>query len=382
MSTQPTQLPPLALYVHIPWCIRKCPYCDFNSHEVKEEIPVKAYIEALKTDLENDRHMSQGRRFESIFFGGGTPSLMPASAIGEIIQAANNIVGIHTHAEITLEANPGTVEHHDFAELRGTGVNRLSVGVQSFDAKQLKTLGRIHSPDEVYRAVERAKSGGFDNFNLDLMHGLPGQSTKQALSDITQAISLQPQHISWYQLTIEQNTEFFSRPPTLPHEDTLHDIMEEGMQLLANHGYQQYEVSAYAKSGKQSQHNLNYWKFGDYMAIGAGAHGKITTGAAQCFRYRKTRLPKDYLNNSRPFTAHQENVGSENLPLEFMMNALRLNAGVEREIFIQRTGLALKSIETPLADLQRKGLIEPSSTHITPTKLGRLFLNTVLEAFS
>ncbi len=374
-------LPPLSLYIHIPWCVRKCPYCDFNSHEVRDEIPVAAYVNALREDLLADAAMAQGREITSIFFGGGTPSLFPAQAIGEILSHVNAIVGIAADAEITLEANPGTVEHHSFADLRACGVNRLSIGVQSFHDNQLKTLGRIHAADEAIAAIKRAQTEGFDNINIDLMHGLPEQSLSAAQADLEQAIALAPQHISWYQLTIEQNTEFFSKPPRLPEEETLLEIMDAGMALLDKAGFAQYEVSAFARPGRSSQHNLNYWRFGDYMAIGAGAHGKITYADRQTIeRYRKTRLPKDYLDSQRSFTAGSEAVHPENLPLEFMMNALRLNAGCTPELFEARCGLPSDSLDAPLDSLRARGLIEPGP-EIRPTALGRRFLNSILEAF-
>ncbi len=375
--------PPLSLYIHIPWCVRKCPYCDFNSHQSDTELPIDDYVTALIQDLKNDRDFAYGRKLDSIFFGGGTPSLFPASAIKRIIDSAEALIGFQADIEITLEANPGTVEHHDFSELRDTGVNRLSLGVQSFNPQHLNALGRIHSSKEAANAVERAQAGGFDNINIDLMHGLPGQTLEQARSDLEHAFTLAPQHISWYQLTIEQNTEFFSKPPTLPQEDTLIDIMEMGMEVLTNAGYQQYEVSAFARPNQQATHNRNYWQFGDYLAIGAGAHGKITPENDEpTFRYRKTRQPNAYLDPSRDFTAHQAPIEDDNIALEFMMNALRLNEGVTLSLFEARTGLHRTEIATQLNTLQQKGLLEPSNNAIIPSPTGRLFLNTLLESFT
>ncbi|WP_086929567.1 radical SAM family heme chaperone HemW [Agarilytica rhodophyticola] len=376
------QLPPLSLYVHIPWCVRKCPYCDFNSHVAKTEIPTDDYVKALADDLNNDKEMAQGRPITSIFFGGGTPSLLPNSAIASIIDMVDNTIGIDIQAEITLEANPGTVEYHDFSALRNTGVNRLSLGVQSFNSSHLQRLGRIHSAQEAESAINRAVAGGFSNFNIDLMHGLPQQSVPQAISDLNRAISLQPTHLSWYQLTIEQNTEFYSKPPALPQEDLLLDIFQQGQQTLTDAGYKQYEVSAYAKSSKASRHNMNYWQFGDYMAIGAGAHGKVSMPQEQrIFRYRKTRLPKDYLAKNKRYTAHTENIASENLTLEFMMNALRLNDGIELSIYSERTGLKKENIMPKLKKLTAKGLLLDDQHRIIPSSLGRNFLNTLLESF-
>ncbi|MFL0800234.1 MAG: radical SAM family heme chaperone HemW [Agarilytica sp.] len=376
-------LPPLSLYIHIPWCVRKCPYCDFNSHQSKSALPIDDYVKALAQDLENDQGLAHGRKLDSIFFGGGTPSLFPASAIKQIIDSAKSLIGFERDIEITLEANPGTVEHHDFSELRATGVNRLSLGIQSFSPQHLKSLGRIHSDKEATDAVARAQAGGFDNINIDLMHGLPDQTLEQARQDLEHAFALAPQHISWYQLTIEQNTEFFSRPPTLPQEDTLIDIMEMGLEALTHSGYEQYEVSAFGRPDRQSRHNLNYWQFGDYLAIGAGAHGKITSPTDPLpFRYRKTRQPNAYLDTNRDFTAHQAPIALDNIPLEFMMNALRLNEGVPVSLFEQRAGLSVSTITPQLLALQREGLLEVNNDTIIPTANGRLFLNTLLERFA
>ncbi len=331
--------------------------------------------------MRNDAAMAQGRKITSIFFGGGTPSLFPAEAIGEILADVASVVGIDDNAEITLEANPGTVEHHNFADLHQCGVNRLSIGVQSFNDHQLKTLGRIHAADEAIHAIKRAQDAGFNNINIDLMHGLPEQSVNDAKADLEQALALAPQHISWYQLTIEQNTEFFSRPPRLPEEETLVDIMEAGLALLENAGFHQYEVSAFAKKGQQSQHNLNYWRFGDYLAIGAGAHGKITYPQKNNIeRFRKTRLPENYLDSNKTFTANNKSIAPENRALEFMMNALRLNDGFTPSIFESRSGLAFETIHTTLSQLHQRGLMELSPT-IRPTAMGRRFLNSILEAF-
>ncbi|MET0355328.1 MAG: radical SAM family heme chaperone HemW, partial [Cellvibrio sp.] len=269
-------LPPLSLYIHIPWCIRKCPYCDFNSHQANNNIPEAEYVSALRFDLQQDVVLAQGRKLTSIFFGGGTPSMLSAKAIAQIVKDAQTIIGFEPEIEITLEANPGTFEQEKFSGFRAAGINRLSIGIQSFNDTQLKLLGRVHGSDEALRAVDVARKAGFDNINLDLMHGLPEQSVMGAKADLAQAIALAPEHISWYQLTIEKNTEFYSAPPVLPVEDTLADIQDEGQVMLAQAGYEQYEISAYAKNKKRARHNINYWEFGDYLGIGAGAHGKIT----------------------------------------------------------------------------------------------------------
>lgn len=388
-------LPPLALYVHVPWCIRKCPYCDFNSHQAGEDIPEAEYVRALRFDLEQDKLLAQGRKLTSIFFGGGTPSMLSADAIAQIIKDAAEVIGFEDGIEITLEANPGTFEQEKFAGFRRAGVNRLSIGIQSFNDHQLKKLGRVHGRDEAINAVEVARRAGFDNINLDLMHGLPDQSLADALADIDQAIALSPEHLSWYQLTIEPNTAFYSAPPVLPEEDILVDIQDAGFARLAEAGYEQYEVSAYARNKNQARHNLNYWQFGDYLGIGAGAHGKITdVDQKRIFRLWKTRLPQHYLaaassqKISTNLQGHQNLFGAgsdllllDNLPLEFMMNALRLNDGVPSEYFVERTGLALTEIEPQWRQLIDKNLVEPDVRVIKPTELGRRFLNRALEIF-
>jgi oxygen-independent coproporphyrinogen-3 oxidase len=346
-------LPPLALYIHIPWCIRKCPYCDFNSHQANDDLPEAEYVAALRADLEQDLVLAQGRKLTSIFFGGGTPSVFSANAIAQILQDAERLVGFESDIEITLEANPGTFEQERFSGFRAAGANRLSIGIQSFNDVQLKLLGRVHGRDEALRAVNVARKAGFDNINLDLMHGLPQQSISDAMADLQQAIALSPEHLSWYQLTIEQNTVFYSAPPILPEEEILADIQDAGQALLANAGYAQYEVSAYAQPNRQARHNLNYWQFGDYLGIGAGAHGKITQPTQNSImRLWKTRLPKHYLESQQkitsPINGHQNSYAGggevltpESLPLEFMLNALRLNEGVALEYFTERTGLLL-----------------------------------------
>jgi len=375
-------MPPLSLYVHIPWCVRKCPYCDFNSHEAHGEIPTDEYVRALLDDLNSDAWMAQSRQVESVFFGGGTPSLLPDHAIAKILDAVDMTIGIASDAEITLEANPGTLEHHDFTRLRATSVNRLSMGVQSFNDKHLQALGRIHSAEEAKVAISRAQEGGFDNLNIDLMHGLPNQTIDQAMQDIHLATALNPVHISWYQLTIEQNTEFYSHPPRLPKEDVMLDIWQHGRQVLQQGNFDQYEISAYARGGNKSKHNLNYWQFGDYLALGAGAHGKITVQhEARIFRYRKTRLPRDYMNPDKAYTSAIDDIHREHLTIEFMMNALRLNAGASLATFAERTGQPPFALQNTIEKLKTKGLVENSPDRIVPTPMGRQFLNGLLEEF-
>lgn len=380
-----TSLPPLALYVHIPWCVRKCPYCDFNSHEAKGAIPEREYVDALITDLEHDLPRVWGRKLKSIFIGGGTPSLFAPASIDRLLSALRaRLPFVSPDIEVTLEANPGTVEQGKFAELRAAGVNRLSIGVQSFDADALERLGRIHGAKEAIRAAEQAHAAGFDNFNLDLMFGLPGQTSDAAANDVATAIALEPTHISYYQLTLEPNTLFAARPPTLPEDDAIAAIQERGQQALAEHGYAQYEVSAYARSEKQCVHNLNYWTFGDYLGIGAGAHAKISDAQTQSIqRLWKVKNPRDYLA-AVPSSTH---VGGESTltpadaGFEFMMNALRLNDGFATRLFTERTGLPLSVIEAQLMSAQRKGWIDVTSTHIRATQQGLRYLNDVLEGF-
>ena len=380
-----TALPPLALYVHIPWCVRKCPYCDFNSHEAKGAIPEREYVDALITDLEHDLPRVWGRKLKSIFIGGGTPSLFAPASIDRLLCAVRaRLPFVSPDIEVTLEANPGTVEQGKFAELRAAGVNRLSIGVQSFAADALERLGRIHGAKEAVRAAEQAHAAGFDNFNLDLMFGLPGQTSDTAANDVATAIALEPTHISYYQLTLEPNTLFAARPPTLPEDDAIAAIQERGQHALAEHGYAQYEVSAYARAGKQCAHNLNYWTFGDYLGIGAGAHAKISDAQTQSIqRLWKVKNPRDYLA-AVPGSTHIGGVSTLTLAdvgFEFMMNALRLNDGFETRLFTERTGLPLSVVEAQLMHAQRKGWIETTHTHIRATQQGLRYLNDVLEGF-
>lgn len=375
------QLPPLSAYIHIPWCVRKCPYCDFNSHAAGPELPEDAYVQALLADLAADRQHVHGRRLTSIFFGGGTPSLFSASALGRILEGLEREVGFENDIEITLEANPGTFEQAKFADYRALGINRLSIGVQSFQADKLKALGRIHDGDEAVRAADMARRAGFDNFNLDLMHGLPDQSVADALADLEQAIALAPTHLSWYQLTMEPNTVFWSQPPELPEDDALWEIQEAGQARLAQAGYLQYETSAYARDGLRARHNLNYWTFGDFLGIGAGAHAKLSSPEGRILRTWKTRLPKDYLNPAKAFQAGERVLEAADLPFEFMMNALRLVNGVPAELFEQRTGLSLQAIAEACREARAQGLLAEDEERLRPSERGQLFLNDLLQQF-
>jgi len=375
------QLPPLALYIHIPWCVRKCPYCDFNSHAASPVLPEEEYVDALLADLDQDLAAVYGRPLSSIFFGGGTPSLFSAAALGRLLAGVEQRIPFTADIEITLEANPGTFEQDKFVAYRKLGINRLSIGIQSFQPQKLEALGRIHTGDEALRSAEMARRAGFDNFNLDLMHGLPDQSLEEALDDLRQAIALAPTHLSWYQLTLEPNTVFWNQPPELPEDDILWDIQEAGQALLAEHGFSQYEVSAYARPGKAARHNLNYWSFGDFIGIGAGAHGKLSHPDGRIVRTWKTRLPKDYLNPAKQFKAGEKTLTADELPFEFLMNALRLTPGVDAELFAQRTGLPLQTLAAARAEAEQKGLLQVEPTRLVATARGQLFLNDLLQYF-
>ncbi len=377
----PLQLPPLSLYIHVPWCVRKCPYCDFNSHQADEFLPEQEYVNALLEDLKRDLHWVQGRDIQSIFIGGGTPSMLSVQAYEILFTGLKQLLSFAQDIEITMEANPGTFEAEKFKGYRQLGINRLSIGIQSFQDQQLKELGRIHSSKEAIAAVKMAKDAGFDNFNLDLMHGLPGQDLSMALSDLEQAIALKPTHLSWYQLTIEPNTEYFKYPPKLPQDETLWDIQEAGQALLSKHGFEQYEISAYAQRGKKAHHNMNYWQFGDYLGIGAGAHGKITIPSDnKILRTNKTRLPKDYLNPNKIHSVNCQEIETEDRDLEFFMNALRLYQGTDFDIFTQRTGLSVEHCKQKMAKGIEAGLLE-AGDQIKTTAKGQLFLNDLLENF-
>ncbi|WP_025733240.1 radical SAM family heme chaperone HemW [Carnimonas nigrificans] len=381
-----TALPPLSLYIHVPWCVRKCPYCDFNSHGVghNAELPEDAYIDALIDDLAQDLAMVEARPLHSIFIGGGTPSLLSPAVFQRLFSEIRARIPFTPDIEITLEANPGTVERSRFDGFREAGINRLSLGIQSFNDAHLTTLGRIHSGDDAEQAVLAARSAGFDNFNIDIMHGLPGQRVSDALADIERALSLAPAHLSWYQLTLEPNTEFYSHPPRLPEEETLFDIQDEGHERLKQAGFERYEISAYARSPAQrSRHNLNYWQFGDYLGIGAGAHGKVTrtdNGRLSALRRWKSRQPDAYLRrraDPRGYVAGQQVIGDDEIGLEFLLNALRLVEGVETELWSARTGLSLEALERATARVRQRGLLTLNQRIATSDK-GLAFLNDVL----
>lgn len=378
---QSLALPPLSLYIHIPWCVRKCPYCDFNSHEART-LPEAEYVAALSRDLEHQQEWARGRTLHSIFFGGGTPSLFSAHSIDAILRSVDRLLPLPDDLEITLEANPGTAEQQRFRDYRAAGINRLSIGVQSFHAPQLQALGRIHDGTQARGAVIAAQTAGFEAINIDLMHGLPGQNVALALADLDQAIDLGVGHLSWYQLTVEPNTAFYRRPPVLPEEDQLADILDAGLERLARAGLTRYEVSAYARSPKhRAQHNLNYWQFGDYLGIGAGAHGKLTEPEHQrIIRYHATRAPADYLARAGQ-TWPRHVLEDEERVAEFMLNALRYLDGFQRSDFEQRTGLPWQSVADRVQQQQRRGLLEICDERIRPTPLGFDFLNDLTAAF-
>ena len=379
--------PPLALYVHMPWCVRKCPYCDFNSHQLKSGTPDRSYIDALLDDFAREVPLLGGRAIDTVFFGGGTPSLFAPPDIARLLEGLQRQARFARDAEITLEANPGTIEHGRFEGYAAAGVNRVSLGAQSFNDAALQRLGRIHDSADTYRAVDELRAAGLDNFNLDLMFALPGQSAAQALDDVRQAIALAPAHVSYYQLTLEPGTVFHSRPPLLPDEDSAWGIQEAGQALLAEAGYAQYEVSAYARAGAHSRHNLNYWLFGDYVGIGAGAHGKLTAQASGTItRTVKPKQPRDYLDGLRRTDPAQppgdrQRVAAQELPFEFMLNALRLNAGFETVLFETRTGLSIGTIAAPLQRAVARGLLAPFGAGWRATPLGRRFLNDLVADF-
>jgi len=379
-----TATPPLSVYIHIPWCVRKCPYCDFNSHELRDGIPEGAYLEALITDLEQELPKVWGRTVETVFIGGGTPSLFSAAGIEQLLNALRARLPLKPGAEITLEANPGTVDQARFHGFREAGINRLSIGIQSFRSEQLQTIGRIHNDSEAVMAIEAARAAGFDNINLDLMFGLPGQDIAQALDDLQTAIGFGPAHLSWYELTIEPNTWFHRHPPARPGDDLLWDMQQSGLALLAGQDYTRYEVSAFAREGRRCRHNLNYWEFGDYLGIGAGAHGKLTDAASQAvYRSAKTRHPRAYIEaaktdrhfgNMAPLTA-------DDVLLEFCMNALRLEDGFSQRTFAGNTGLPATAILAACEGAAADGLLEIDDDMIRCTDRGRRYLNDVLQYF-
>ena len=373
------KLPPLSLYIHIPWCVQKCPYCDFNSHALKGEVPHDDYVAHLLADLDADLPLVGDRSVGTIFIGGGTPSLLSSEAMQNLLDGVRARLPLDADAEITMEANPGTVEADRFSAYQRAGVNRISIGVQSFDALKLERLGRIHGPEEARRAAHLATGLNLRSFNLDLMHGLPDQTLEEALDDLRQAIALNPPHLSWYQLTIEPNTLYASRPPKLPDDDALWDIFEQGDKLLTAAGYQQYETSAYAKPGYQCQHNLNYWRFGDYLGIGCGAHGKLTQPDGQILRTVKTKHPRGYMQGRYMDKQHQ--VETDDLPFEFFMNRFRLLEAAPREELGFYTGLDESVIRAQLDEAIAKEYLVETDTHWQITRKGKLFLNSLLELF-
>ena len=376
-------LVPLSLYIHMPWCVRKCPYCDFNSHAVpdgKLSLDLEQeYLQALVADFNTQVEFAQDRKIQSIFIGGGTPSLISAKGYVWLFEQLKSIIAFKDGCEITLEANPGTVEHDPFAGYLEAGINRLSIGVQSFNTDHLKKLGRIHSNDDAINAIHLAHDAGFERVNVDLMHGLPEQTLEQALLDLKLAVENGATHVSWYQLTIEPNTVFFRTQPVLPVEEVLEEIQEQGEAYLKAQGFVNYEVSAWRKE-KPSAHNLNYWQFGDYLAIGAGAHGKVTQPDG-VYRFQKTRLPKDYLAKVPAEHLQFKKIENEDMPFEFMMNALRLNKGVDAKLYYERTGLNLENLGELLNSLRARQLMVEDQNRLSCTEQGHVFLNSVLEEF-
>jgi putative oxygen-independent coproporphyrinogen III oxidase len=376
---------PLALYVHLPWCVRKCPYCDFNSHQLKSGQPDVSYIDALIRDFDSETKRLHGRRIDTVFFGGGTPSLFQPEQFARLLKALRQRIAFAEDAEITLEANPGTIERGRFLGYAEAGINRVSLGAQSFDARALQVLGRIHCADDTHRAVEELKAAKLDNFNLDLMYALPQQTLEEALNDVSVACSLAPSHISYYQLTLEPGTVFHSRPPALPDEEAAWQIQLAGQKMLEDAGYAQYEVSAYAKDGARCRHNLNYWLFGDYAGIGAGAHGKVSeTLPDKILRIVKPKQPREYqdrISRDGACGGQSDYIAQKDLPFEFMLNALRLNDGFSSHSYRSTTGLSLHDLEEKLARAKTQGLLEPTSSGWRPTPLGRRFLNDLQASF-
>ncbi|WP_434997567.1 radical SAM family heme chaperone HemW [Vibrio scophthalmi] len=381
--------PALSLYIHIPWCVQKCPYCDFNSHALKEQIPEDRYIDALLEDLDRDISKYQlndaPRPLHSIFIGGGTPSLISAQGIERLLKGVEQRIPFKPGIEITMEANPGTVEAERFAGYKAAGVTRISIGVQSFAEEKLVSLGRIHGKQEALNAANLAHQIGLNSFNLDLMHGLPDQTIDQALADLDQAIALNPPHLSWYQLTIEPNTMFYYKQPTLPDDDELWDIFELGHQKLTEAGYVQYEISGYSKVGYQCQHNLNYWRFGDYLGIGCGSHGKLSFSDGRIIRTTKVKHPRGYLaayqNLVKPYLSDEVEVAAEDRPFEFFMNRFRLIESCPKQDFIDTTGLPLSAIQSTIDWALDQQYLSQTETHWQITEKGKLFLNDLLEAF-
>jgi putative oxygen-independent coproporphyrinogen III oxidase len=378
------QAPPLSLYVHMPWCVRKCPYCDFNSHAAPQSVPQRQYVDALLEDLEQELAEVEGREIVSIFFGGGTPSLFEPEQVGRFLEGVRARIPVRADAEVTLEANPGTIEHGRFDGYRAAGINRVSLGAQTFSQRHLQVLGRIHGSNDIERAVAELRNAGLDNFNLDLMYALPDQSVEEALADLERAIALAPAHLSHYQLTLEPGTVFYHRPPPLPDDDEAWEMQRQCQARLADAGYAQYEVSAYALPGRRCTHNLNYWRFGDYLGIGAGAHGKVTLAAAgSIMRKSRIRQPREYL--SRPAPARYDDVHAvlaQDLPFEFMLNVLRLVEGFALADFERYTGLRRDCLGAGVRSALDRGLLlQPDPEHLAPTDLGRQFLNELHAIF-
>ncbi len=375
----------MALYVHMPWCVRKCPYCDFNSHQLKTAEPDGAYIDALLRDFDTELPLLVGRRIDTVFFGGGTPSLFSPEAFARLLAALRQRIAFAADAEITLEANPGTIECGRFVGYRQAGINRVSLGAQTFSPAALSHLGRIHTADDTHRAVAELRAAGIDNFNLDLMYALPEQTLDQAIADVSTACALQPSHISYYQLTLEPGTVFYTRPPPLPDDDAAWHMESEGHKLLAAAGYRQYEVSAFARAGARCRHNLNYWSFGDYLGLGAGAHGKLTLGVPdEILRTVKPKQPREFqqrISVAQTTIGERQSIPRGDLPFEYMLNALRLNEGFTAIAFEARTGLDIASIEPILFKQWTAGLIEPTQNGWKPTDLGRRFLNDLQASF-
>jgi oxygen-independent coproporphyrinogen-3 oxidase len=374
-------LPPLSLYIHWPWCVRKCPYCDFNSHESKGPVPEQEYLDALRADLEQSLPLIWGRKIHTVFIGGGTPSLMSAAALDRLLSDVRTLLPLEINAEITMEANPGTFEAEKFKAYRASGVNRLSIGIQSFNGRHLQALGRIHDENEARRAVEIAHAN-FDNFNLDLMYALPGQTLEQARQDLRAALSFAPPHLSLYHLTMEPNTVFAKYPPQLPSDDESADIQDMILETMAGAGYEHYEVSAYAKPGHRARHNLNYWNFGDYLGIGAGAHSKLSF-PHRVLRQARYKQPASFIEAAMKGNAvHEEHeIGRGEMGFEFMLNALRLTEGFDPNLFGERTGLSINAIDKALDAAEAKGLIYRDFRLIKPTELGQRFLNDLQEMF-
>ena len=379
------QAVPLSLYIHLPWCTRKCPYCDFNSHEGFTESLQQPYIDALLADLDSQQAWWRDRPIESIFIGGGTPSLFEGRWLGTLLEGVSNRATLSRHVEITLESNPGSAESSRFAEYRAAGVNRLSIGVQSFNDRALHALGRIHSGNEARRALDMVATVGFPRWNIDLMHGLPGQDAQSGAADLTEAVGRSAGHISWYQLTIERNTRFWSAPPALPNESELESIQQAGEAILADAGLDQYEVSAFSREGEESRHNMNYWRFGDYIGLGAGAHGKISLPDGTIIRTQRTRKPADYLavTTSSPLSPPQGvAISPAEKITEFAMNTLRLTSGVPLSHFTQTTGATVEQLTAAAKTAVSRGWLEaPDTGHFVTTPLGYQFLDSVIETF-